>query len=274
MRKSVVLAVVAAIAGVLMFKSVIGALEAKLVFFPYRGEDRNPSSLGIPYEAVGLETSDGERLVAWQLEPERPIADVVYFHGNGGNLSVWLPVLAALHAVNLRVLAVDYRGYGLSTGRPSEEGVYRDAEAAARHAARNRATRSARPLVFWGRSLGGPIAASAARVVRPDGLVLESTFSNKAAVIRSNLLLRMLNVLAAYRFDTVETLNDLNIPVLVMHGEEDSIVPFAAGRELYERLGAPKRFVSIAGTDHNDFVDLTRADYWTPVLEFVHSLPR
>ena len=69
--------------------------------------------------------------MAWQLEPEWPIADVVYFHGNGGNLSIWLPVFATLHASGLRVLAVDYRGYGLSTGRPSEAGVYRDAVAVA-----------------------------------------------------------------------------------------------------------------------------------------------
>ncbi len=95
---------IAVIVGGLVFKGVIGALESRFVFFPYAGEDDTPASLGIPYRAVPLTTSDGERLMAWQLDPERPIADVVYFHGNGGNLSVWLPVLAALHRLNLRVL--------------------------------------------------------------------------------------------------------------------------------------------------------------------------
>src|SRR5688572_33387619 len=77
----------ATIAGLVMFKALIGALEPRLVFFPSSGEDRNPGSLGIAYEAVRIETSDGESLAAWQLEPQTPIADVVYFHGNGGNLS-------------------------------------------------------------------------------------------------------------------------------------------------------------------------------------------
>lgn len=254
-----------------MLKGVIGALESRFVFFPYKGEDETPASLGIPYRVVPLPSSDGESLVAWQLEPEQPIADVVYFHGNGGNLSVWLPVLAALHRLNLRVLALDYRGYGLSTGSPSEEGVYLDAEAAVRHAASNRRG-AARPLLFWGRSLGGPIAASATRTVMPDGLVLESTFPDKAAVAGTQPVLRALNAFASYRFSTVEFLRDFDRPVLVMHGERDSIVPFRLGRDLFERLGAPKQFAAIPGADHNDFFDASRAAYWEPVLELVSRL--
>jgi pimeloyl-ACP methyl ester carboxylesterase len=271
MKKAVAI-VAAAIAGLVMFKGLIGALEPRLVFFPSPGEDRNPASLDIPYQAVRLQTSDGERLVAWQLEPPAPIADVVYFHGNGGNLSVWLPIVAALHAHNLRVLAVDYRGYGLSSGRPSEEGVYRDAEAVAEYADRHRAKAGGRPLVFWGRSLGGPIAAAATRVARPDGLILESSFADKAAVVRSHPVLRMLNVFSAYRFETVKLLTDFSGPVLVLHGNRDSVVPFALGRELHGLLNAPKRFVEVAGADHNDLIDASRTDYWTPVLDFISAL--
>ena len=265
---------VAAIVLFVMFKALISALEPRFVFFPSAGEEHNPGSLGISYEAVRLATSDGEMLVAWQLEPENPIADVVYFHGNGGNLSAWLPILAVLHSQHLRVLAVDYRGYGLSSGRPSEEGVYRDAEAVAQHAVRSRPTSARRPLLFWGRSLGGPIAAAAARVVRPDGLILESSFADKAAVVRSQPVLRMLNVFGTYRFETVKLLQDFKRPVLVLHGSGDSIVPLALGRELYDRLDTPKRFAEIAGADHNDLIDATRTDYWMPVFEFIATLPR
>jgi fermentation-respiration switch protein FrsA (DUF1100 family) len=248
---------------------MIGALEAKLVFFPYRGEDQNPGALGIPYQTVPLTTSDGERLAAWLLEPERPIADVVYFHGNGGNLSVWLPVVASLYERGLRVLAIDYRGYGLSTGKPSETGVYRDAEAAARYSAENRA--SDRPLIFWGRSLGGPIAASATRVVTPDGLILESTFPDKAAVVRAQPVLRILNAFSAYRFATAEMLQAFSRPVLVIHGDRDSVIPFQLGRELYDRLHGPKQFAAVAGADHNDFFDTSREAYWKPIMAFVLS---
>lgn len=255
-----------------MLKGLIGAMESRFVFFPYKGEDMNPASLGMAYRQVPLTASDGVRLVAWQLEPERPIADVVYFHGNGGNLSVWLPVLAALHRHRLRVLAVDYRGYGLSTGSPSEDGVYRDAEAAVRFSADGRVPRSPRPLVFWGRSLGGPIAASATRAVVPDGLILESTFIDKAAVAGTQPVLRLLNVFAAYRFPTLEFLEDFSRPVLVVHGERDSIVPFPLGRALYERLSGPKTFLAIPGGNHNDHFDAADGRYWGPVLRFITGL--
>lgn len=253
-----------------MLKALIGSLEPRLVFFPYRGEDANPATLGLPYNTVSLTTTDGERLVAWQIEPDRPRADIVYFHGNGGNLSVWLPVLATLHRLGYGVLAVDYRGYGLSSGTPSEQGIYSDAEATVRHAAQTRS--STRPLVFWGRSLGATAAASAARVIEPDGLILEGGFPDKAAVIRTHLLFRALNVFSSYRFPTVDLLRGFLKPVLVLHGTRDSIIPFALGRELFDRLEGPKQFVPIEGADHNDFFDEGRNDYWEPVARFIDGL--
>jgi uncharacterized protein len=262
-------AVLIVIGGVLL-RSLVGAFEARVVFFPTPGQDRTPASLGLQYEPLHLTTSDGERLNAWQLEPDRPSADIVYFHGNGGNLSLWLPVFAALHRLGYRVLALDYRGYGLSTGSPSERGVYLDAEAAVRHAAAHRSP--TRPLVYWGRSLGVPIAASATRAVPPDGLVLESGFPDKAAVIRGHPILRALNVFSEYRFSTVDLLSDFQRPVLVVHGDRDSIVPFTLGRELFLRVNAPKRFHPVPGADHNDFLDESRADYWTAVREFIAGL--
>jgi uncharacterized protein len=270
--RAITLLLVTAIAGGLVLKALVSAVEPKLVFFPSAGEDQTPAALGIPYQSVRLETSDGERLAAWQLEPERPIADIVYFHGNGGNLSVWLPVFVTLHRLNLRVLAVDYRGYGLSSGTPSEQGLYRDAEAVVTHAMRERRNEPPRPLVFWGRSLGGAVAASATRVAVPDGLILESTFADKAAVIRSNPVLRALNVFGQYRFATADMLDTVRTPVLVMHARRDSVIPYALGRELYERLSPPKQFVEIADADHNDLFDISRGAYWKPILRFIDGL--
>jgi fermentation-respiration switch protein FrsA (DUF1100 family) len=267
MFRTVVLLLLAAV----LLKLVVPRLEPLLVFFPSKGEHDTPEHLGIRYAALRIPTSDGEQIVAWQLEPDRPKADIVYFHGNGGNLSLWLPVFAALNELGYRVLAIDYRGYGGSSGTPSEQGLYLDAQAAARYAVEHR-TRAERPLVFWGRSLGGPVAAAATRAVRPDGLILESTFADKAAVVRSNVVLRALNVFASYRFATTELLRDFRQPTLVVHAERDTIVPFALGRDLFERLSGPKRFVTLGAGDHNDLFDSTNAAYWQPIIEFIEAL--
>ena len=260
------------IAAAVGLRLLVTSLEPSLVFFPLAGEDRTPSSAGIAYRRLELATDDGQRLVAWQLEPDHPLADVVYFHGNGGNLSEWLPVFVGLVRSNLRVLAVDYRGYGLSTGRPSEQGLYRDAEAAVAYAQRSRGPGASRPLVYWGRSLGGAVAAAAARVAAPDGLILESTFADKASVIRGNPVLRTLNLFSTYRFSTIDALRDFSRPVLVMHGDRDRVIPFEVGRHLFDSLRGPKRFVVIRGADHNDVFAVDDQRYWEPVLEFIAGL--
>lgn len=265
--------VIVCLAVLVTLKLLVVWLEPRLVFFPSRGEDDTPARLGIRYQALRLKTSDGVEISAWQLEPATPIADIVYFHGNGGNLSMWLPVLATLHGFGYRVLAVDYRGYGLSDGTPTERGLHRDGEAAVRHAVKSRGD-AKRPLVFWGRSLGGPFAAAAARVVPPDGLILESTFLDKAAVLRWNPVLRALNVFSAYRLSTETALRGFTRPVLVIHADRDSIIPFALGQELYERIEAPKQFVTLAGGDHNDLFDAAHRVYWGPIQAFIESLAR
>jgi fermentation-respiration switch protein FrsA (DUF1100 family) len=266
----VVKAVVVFIAVVLILKLAVSRLEPAMVFFPLRGEDQTPASLGIRYTALKLRTADGVQIAAWQLEPAEPTADIVYFHGNGGNLSMWLPVFATFHSFGYRVLAIDYRGYGTSEGSPSERGLQRDAEAAARHAATKRTPN--RPLVYWGRSIGGPIAAAAARVIAPDALVLECTFPDKVSVIRWNPVFRVMNLFSSYRFDTVGTLRGFQKPVLVVHGDADTIVPYALGKELFERLDTPKQLVTLHGADHNDLFDAAHDAYWTPLRAFIDAL--
>lgn len=261
---------VIAIVVLVLLKLAVSRLEPAMVFFPLRGEDDTPASLGIRYTALRLRTADGVQISAWQLEPGAPKADIVYFHGNGGNLSLWLPVFATLHSFGYRVLAVDYRGYGSSDGSPSERGLTLDGEAAVRHATSSRM--ADRPLIYWGRSLGGPIAAAAARVIAPDALVLESTFPDKVAVIRWNPVFRALNLFASYRFDTVGTLRGFQKPVLVVHGDADTIVPYGLGQELFDRIDAPKTLVTLRGADHNDLFDARNEAYWTPLRAFIDAL--
>jgi fermentation-respiration switch protein FrsA (DUF1100 family) len=126
----VVKLVIAAAAVLLALAGLIRAFEARFAFFPIRGDTPGPDALGVEFELHTLYTADGEHLRAWLLPSVNPRALVLYFHGNGGNLPVWLPILAALQQRGYAVAAFDYRGYGASTGRPSERGLYRDADAA------------------------------------------------------------------------------------------------------------------------------------------------
>src|SRR5215213_8914964 len=135
-------------ATVLALVALVRWLEPRLAFFPSPGETVTPT--------------DGERLRAWRITPPPPQATrarIVYFHGNGGNLSNWTPILAGIVRRGYAVLAVDYRGYGLSTGRPTERGLYRDVDAVVAHSSSRPDTV---PLMYWGRSLGGAMAAYAA----------------------------------------------------------------------------------------------------------------
>jgi fermentation-respiration switch protein FrsA (DUF1100 family) len=246
---------------------LVRLLEPRLAFFPSRGEDATPAAAGIAFEAATIDTADGERLRGWHLPHERPRAFVLYFHGNGGNLSVWLPVLAGLHRQGYAVAAVDYRGYGLSTGSPTEHGLYRDVDAAVAWAVRLRP--AGVPVVFWGRSLGTTMAAYAATRARPDRLILESGFPGVRSVLRDSPLLLGLSIFASYRFPTAGFAALAGCPVLVLHGDADGVIPFGNGQALFAALPQPKRFEVIRGGDHNDLEPPDPGRYWTAVHAFV-----
>jgi len=252
-------------------------LEPRFAFFPSAGESTTPSEFGVPFTAVTLTTSDGERLRAWLLTGTDSRALVVYFHGNGGNLSVWAPILSDLARHGFDVLAFDYRGYGLSTGRPTESGVYRDADAILDHVAsalsgsRPRDFAQGRPIVYWGRSLGTAVAAYAASRRRPDGIILEAGFPDARAVIRSSPPLALLSVFSSYRFATATWLEKVPAPALVIHGDADQVIPFALGRALFDQLTGDKTFVAIPGGDHNDARPADEHVYWGAVDAFIRG---
>jgi fermentation-respiration switch protein FrsA (DUF1100 family) len=247
-------------------------IEPRLAFFPFTGETETPRDFGVPFEAVTIDTADGERLHAWRMTPPAPQAvraRIVYFHGNGGNLSNWSPILAAIVRRGYAVFALDYRGYGLSTGRPTETGLYRDVDAAVAAAWPEQ---TGAPVVYWGRSLGGSMAAYAATKKKPDGVIVEAGFANARAAIRGSPVLAALSVFASYRFPAAEFLRRAEVPVLLLHGDRDSVIPFALGRELFEQIPDPKTFVAIPGGDHNDAAAPDPVSYWAAIDHFVAAL--
>jgi fermentation-respiration switch protein FrsA (DUF1100 family) len=268
-RNRVIWTAIVVIGALAALAVLVRAIEPRLAFFPLAGETTTPRAFGVRYEALTIPTRDGQRLHAWLMPADTPRAQIIYFHGNGGNLSVWAPILANLTPRGYSVLAFDYRGYGLSTGRPSERGLYRDVDAVLDHAWRVADQHT--PIVYWGRSLGTAKAAYAASIRPPDGLILEAGFPDAGALTRSIPPLAFLGLFSSYRFPTAEFLRQVPAPTLVMHGDVDTVVPFALGRALFDRLAGAKQFVTIHGGDHNDVAPPDAAAYWGAVGAFISS---
>jgi fermentation-respiration switch protein FrsA (DUF1100 family) len=250
---------------------LVRALESRFAFFPWTGEDVTPQQSGVAYTAPTIETADGERLRAWHLPRSDAVAQVVYFHGNGGNLSLWADILVALWRQRLEIVAVDYRGYGVSTGTPSERGLYLDVEATLAFVHQH-LRRPEVPLIYWGRSIGTAMAAYGAGRRPPDGVVLEAGFPSARSLLETNPLLLALSYLSTYRFATADWMANVHAPALVIHGDRDSVIPFRLGRRLYDTLPGPKRFVTLPGGDHNDPTPADAPLYWEEVAAFVASL--
>jgi uncharacterized protein len=245
-------------------------VEPGLAFFPLRGEDDTPASFGVPFEALDLTTADGELVHAWWMPHESARATVLYLHGNGGHLSMWAPVLVGIWRQGHSVFALDYRGYGRSSGRPSEAGLYQDV-AAAVAAVHARTDRGSAPVVYWGRSLGAVMAARAAHERAPDGLILEAGFPSMRAVLEGSPFW-LLSWFSSYRFPASQWLEGVTAPTLVLHGERDSVIPFHLGQRLFESVRGPKQFVAIPGGDHNDPEPAEPEGYWAAVREFTEGL--
>ncbi len=252
-------------------KLLVWWLEPRMAFFPFRGVQETPSSVGLPYEDLRIPTADGQTLHGWWLAHPAPRAQLIYWHGNGGNLSLWLDVIVDLRQRGFSVLAADYRGYGASTGQPSEQGIYRDAEAVAAYF-NERLRQPGLPLILWGRSLGCAAATHAASRTAVDGMILESPFPDVAALFARNPVMRFLSLFSSYRFATSRHLEGYHRPLLVVHGDADTVIPFRAGRQVFE--AAPtgsKAFAVLRGVDHNDnYADNTA--YRTAIDTFVSGL--
>ena len=265
--------------GVLIGAAIVAAalwgaarwLQPRMAFFPTRGVQTTPSAAGLPFIDLKINTADGETLHGWWIEHPSPRAQVIYWHGNGGNLALWMPVLTDLRRRGFSVMAVDYRGYGASTGSPSERGIYKDAEAATEYFNRHLRQQGI-PAIYWGRSLGCAVASYAAKQAPGDGLVLESPFPDVRALFAGNPVMLGLSFFASYRFSTGKHLEGYRGPLLVVHGDADSIIPFRAGKQVFERAPtAAKTFVVLPGADHND-LHAEHTAYWPAIDRFVASL--
>ncbi len=205
-------------------------------------------------EEVVFQTDDGLTLDAWYLPAgRRDVAApaVLMLHGNGGTRAGRLPLAEALAGLGLSTLLVDYRGYGGNPGTPSEDGLMADARAALDHL---QARADVAEIVFFGESLGAAVAIGLAIERSPAALVLRSPFTSLADIASAHYPLPRPIIEASLpdRYPSHERIADVAPPVLVIAGEDDTIVPLEHSRRLFEAASAPKRFVAVDGADHND----------------------
>ena len=209
-----------------------------------------PVAAGLPQaEEITLDTADGERVIVWHMPPRGDQPVVLYLHGNGASLRWRVDRFRALTADGSGLVALSYRGYGGSSGSPTEEGLIRDADAAyAFTVARYAPAR----IVLWGESLGSGVVVALAAERQVSHVVLQSPFTSAADVAAGRYWFVPVRLLMKDQFRSDLRIGKVTAPVLVLHGDRDRVVPFALGEQLYGMITAPKRFVRFPGLGHND----------------------
>jgi hypothetical protein len=257
---------------------VLRLSESRLLYAP--GAARTlaapPPALHLAPERVEIPAGDGVTLVAWIIRAPgtRPAGRwLLVCHGNAGNLAdAGRPAhYAGLRALGLNILAFDYRGYGESDGVPTEEGLYRDAEAAYRYLHERLGVTPDR-IVLFGHSLGSAVAVDLATRVPAAGLVLEGALISVTARAQEVYPFVPVRWIARSRYASIEKIGRVPVPKLFLHAREDDVVPIAHGRRLYAAAGSPKTFVELAG-GHGDAFEADSAAYFGAVGRFLASLP-
>ena len=245
-----------------------------MLYFPAAAIEQKPSDFGLDYEELWLPVdNETEQVHAWSI-PAAPENDtgrwILFCHGNAGNIGDRLPVIEILHRLGFSTLIFDYRGFGRSTGRPSEKNTYQDAAAAWDWLVSEKGVEKERIMIF-GRSLGGAVATWLAREKNPGLLVVESTFTSIADMGRELYPIMPVNWLVRYRYPVREYMADYEGPVLIMHSHDDELVPMEMGRELYEVAPGEKKFFELRG-GHNEVWFIMGEEYEKLLLQGIEEL--
>lgn len=249
--------------------ALLYAFQSRFVYFPEMGRaDRaTPAQLQLPFEELRIATADGERLHGWFVPAHEARGSVLFLHGNAGSIAHRLDWLPLFQRLRLSALLVDYRGFGQSTGQPSEAGTHADAEAAWRYLTEARGIPAAR-IVVMGESLGAAVAARLAARAGPAALVLHSAFTSAPDLAADLYPFLPARLLTRYAYDTLAAVRELRCPLLVAHSPGDEIVPLTHGRRLYEAASVPKQWLELAG-GHNDGFIFMREEWAHRFEEFL-----
>ncbi len=241
--------------------------QRKLIYAPSREIESTPATIGLPYEEVFISTADNISICGWYVPAEKAKGTVLFFHGNAGNISSRLHRLQTINSMSLNVLIIDYRGYGKSGGKPSEQGLQADAIAAWNFLIQMRKEKPER-IVLFGHSLGGAVAAFLASKVNPAGLIIEGAFTSipdMGALLYPYLPIKLLS---REKHEVSSYIKNISCPILIAHSREDEITPFDMGQKLFNNAKEPKFFFELSGR-HSDSESITSSSYYHALNDFI-----
>ena len=236
---------------------------------PGRELEATPDQSGMEYEDVWLQTEDGVDIHGWFIQGETSRV-LLFFHGNAGNISHRLFSIRQFLNLGLSVFIIDYRGYGQSGGRVTEQGLYRDADAAWRYLTEERGI-DGDEIVIFGRSLGGSVAANLAARFEPQALILESTFTSVPDAAQDIYPWLPARWLSRLRHATSEYVRDVQSPVLVVHSRDDEIIPYHHGEGVFDAANEPRTMLTLRG-GHNEAIASDEANYLSGLRRFLTDI--
>ncbi len=252
-------------------------MQPGMIFFPdIAGRElvTSPQNIGLDYTDVELVTDDGTQIHGWFI-PYNKVSDtakqatLLFLHGNAGNISHRLDSIKLFNNLGLNILIIDYRGYGQSTGKPTEAGTYQDAETAWRYLTETRGIEEGKIIIF-GRSLGGSVAAWLASQHTPAALILESSFSSVPSMGQRIYPFLPVRLLSRFQYNTKEYVKAIHCPVLVAHSRDDDIIPYEEGRDIFNATHEPKQFLEMRGGHNNGFI-VSGSNYADSLRLFINT---
>lgn len=263
-----------------VFGSVAGAylcilfllyiFQSGLMYHPEARISNSPSAIGLEYEDVYFRSVNDWKTHGWFVPVQQARVTVLLSHGNAGNISDRLETIRILNSLNLNVFIYDYSGYGQSEGRPSEEITYRNAQDAWNYLVDVKQI-PPHQIILMGRSLGGAVAAWLAVKKEPAALMLESTFTSAVDLAAEIYPFLPVRLMMKFQYPTIKYLRQISVPVMVLHSEDDQLVPIHHGRELYKMAERPKTFFEMKGGHGNSHVT-TGDEYIDAVDQFINSV--
>lgn len=245
-------------------------LENSIIFYPDKALDDRPSNWDLSYKDIQFLTPDGQKLHGWFFPVSGKSPVLLFCHGNAGNISHRIENIKFLVKRDISVFIFDYRGYGQSSGRPSEKGIYIDGIAAYDYLTEIEKISPDR-IVIFGRSIGGAVAIEVALQRKVRCLIIESTFTSTKDMAKTIFPFFIFSPFLPHHYNNILKIAGVTIPKLIIHGEDDNIVPFSMGNKLFAQATEPKLFLPIHRAGHNDTYVVGGGDYFEAIVNFILS---